>query len=232
MASAGRSRKSGTAANSSHGPTPLPRYQPPSNPLSADAQRALRELPRTHRLDGLKKHLSQATSHLTDVAGDVNDRYQKKLEAQQKRNARKQGNGEAPAGEHQDGDSALEKLRSTVDGMTGNLEASVRKMIDSKAAVEAIEAALQDLSENVANGSGAVVPTQSTLGASQFRQRRRRRGSGSENEQSDSEEQGKGSSQPHPLGVLKRKMTQHHVDYEKLSMRHKYATFLFPRSHQ
>lgn len=231
MVSTARSRKSGTAVTSSRGSATLPRYQPPSNPLSADAQRALHELPRTHRLDGLKKHLQQATSLLTDVAGDVNDRYQKKFEAQQKRNARRQGNKEAAAGEDRDGEHALEELRGIVEGMTDNLEASMRKMIDAKAAVETIEVVLQDLSENVASGRGAVIPTQSTLGASQFRQkRRRRRGSGSASAQSESEElvgeEDSSQPQPQPLGTLKRKMTQHYSDYGNLSMSHRYICLL------
>lgn len=216
MAPLGRGRRSGTTVTSSNGPTPLPPYQPPTNPLNPDAQRALNEIPRTHRLDGLKKHLQQATHSLTTVAGDVNDRYYKKLEAHRKHKARRQERNEE---DDEASERVLEEMRVTVDEMTGSLEESVRKMIDAKAAVEGIEVALRDISANVASGGGAVVPTQSTLGASQFRQSKRQRDPDADGEDSDDQ----GSNQTHPMGLLKRKMTEYNSNYQNLSMRHKFV---------
>lgn len=216
MAPSGRGRRSGTTVTSSNRPTPLPPYQPPTNPLNPDAQRALNEIPRTHRLDGLKKHLQQATHSLTTVAGDVNDRYYKKLEALRKHKARRQERNEE---DDEASERVLEEMRVTVDEMTGSLEESVRKMIDAKAAVEGIELALRDISANVASGGGAVVPTQSTLGASQFRQSKRQRDPDSDGEDSDDQD----SNQTHPMGLLKRKMTEYNSNYQNLSMRHKFV---------
>ena len=220
MASSSKSRDSSTGAvGSARYPTYLPPYQSPTNPLNQDAQRALYELPRTHRLDSLSKHLTQATRSITVVAGDVNDRYQKKLEAYQKRKARRQQHGTTT--EDDEGqERTLATLKLTVEAMTGKLEESIRKIIDAKAAVEGVESALRELSNNVTNAQGGAAPTQSTLGASQFRHKRRRRDPDSESAESEGEEE---PSQPQPLVMLKRKMTEHNTNYENLSLRHKYV---------
>lgn len=218
MAPSGRGRRSGTTAILSNEPTPLPPYQPPSNPLTPDFQRALNDLPRTHRLEGLKKHLHQATQSLTTVAGDVNDRYYKKLEAYRKHKARRQDKNEEEDDEASE--RALEEMREVVDKMTSSLEESVRKAIDAKAAVEGIEVALREVGANISSGGGAVVPTQSTLGASQFRQRKRQRDAGSESEDSDGQQD---SNPAHPLGLLKRKMTEYNSSYQNISMRNKFV---------
>lgn len=218
MAPSGRGRRSGTTTASGSFPTPIPPYQRPANPLTPGAQRAFNELPRTHRLEGLKKHLHQATHSLTTVAGDVNDRYYKKLEAHRKHKARRQGKNEDD--DDDAGDQTLEEMRVMVDQMTRSLEESVRKMIDGKAAVDGIEAALREISTNISSGGGVVVPTQSTLGASQFRPSKRQRDPDSDGEDSDSQED---SNQTHPLGLVKRKMTEYNSNYQNLSMRHKFV---------
>lgn len=215
MAPSGRGRRSGAATTSNISRTSLPPYEPLANPLVHDAQRALNELPRTHRLDGLKKHLLQATHSLTTVAGDVNDRYYKKLEAHRKHKARRQDRHEE--GDDEAGERVLEEMRVIVDEMTGSLEESVRKIIDAKAAVEGTEVALKDLSANISNGGGAVMPTQSTLGASQFTQKKRRRDPDSDGEDSDDQD----DSNPCPSGLLKRKMKEYNSNYQTLSMRNK-----------
>ena len=217
MAPLGRGRRSGTATTLNNGPIPLPPYQPLANPLTPDLQRALNELPRTHRLDGLKKHLAQATQSLTTVAGDVNDRYYKKLEAHRKHKARRQGKDEE---EDEASERALEEMRVMVDEMTSSLEQSLRKAIDAKVVLDRVEVALREISANISSGAGAVVPTQSTLGASQFRQRKRQRDADSEGEDSNDQED---ANPAHPLGLIKRKMMEHNSNYENLSMRDKFV---------
>ncbi|MCJ1470758.1 rRNA-processing protein bfr2 [Pseudocyphellaria aurata] len=216
MAPIARGRRSDATTTSSTGPTPLPPYQPLINSLTPEAQRALSEIPRTHRLDGLKKHLHQVTQSLTTVAGDVNDRYYKKLEVHRKRQARKQEKNEE---DDDEASQALEEVRERVDKITGNVEESIRRTIDVKAAVDGVEAALRELSANIINGGGAVMPTQSTLGASQFRPGKRQRDPDADSQESDNQEDS-----THPLGLFKRKMTEYNSNYQNVSMRHKYAS--------
>ncbi len=117
-------RRSGTVT-SNRRPIPLPRYQALVNPLNQDGIRALRDLQRTHSLQSLKRHLSRATNFLTIAAGDVNDRYQRKLETHRKWRARIQGGDDRPEDEAKE--QSLQDMKSTTDEMTSKIEESMRK---------------------------------------------------------------------------------------------------------
>lgn len=100
-----------------------------------------------------------------------------------------------------------EKQQQT-DELTGGLEAGVRRVIDAKFEVASFEKALRDLETNVASNRGAIAPTQSTLGASQFR--RRRDGDG-DSEVDDDENGG-------AVEFLKRKVSEQISSYQSESM--------------
>ena len=93
-------------------------------------------------------------------------------------------------------------------------------IIDSSAEVENVERALQELQENITEGRGRTVPTQSTLGASQYRQTRARRqqdlDSDEENESEDT--QGPSGDDESAIGLLKRKVADKHSAYQAMSM--------------
>lgn len=155
----------------------LPTYEPPSHPLTPAAQETLR---RTHDLNRLNRHLDIANTTLTDVAGEVNDRYWHRADNERKRKARCEQQQLEDDQEEAERQRDLERMEEEVDAMTARLEESVRKVIDTKAAVEGVGTALVEVATNLAQGNGAVAATQSTLGASQFRLGRsgRRRGRG------------------------------------------------------
>lgn len=222
MAPPRRPRQTDSSARSTVRFTPLPRYQPPSHPLNANAQRALHELPRSHRVDGLETHLSQAINNLTAAAGDINDRSQQKIANNQKRKARRQArDGVAPGREgdedEDDRDRAVEEMRENVAELTAELEQRVRKIIDARAAVENVTSVLRELDTNLSNGQGVIAPTQSTLGASQLREKRRRPNVNLSDEEDDGEE----SNSMGPLGVFRQKIESFHTEYEGSSMRHR-----------
>ena len=216
MAPSGRPRNSGVVNRLSHAPSSLPPYQAPSNPLNQDAQRALHDLPKTHRLDSLVSHLSNANESLAQVAGDVNYRYLKKSITHQKRKAKRQGNDEG----EEDNDEALEGMKSTVEEMTTWLEEGIRKIIDAKAAVENIQGALKELHTNVVSSQGAAPASQTTLGASQPGQKRRRQTMDTNDDDSNVEE---ALTQVQPFGLLKQKIIEFSSEYENLSLQNKYA---------
>lgn len=170
MALSGRARQSNAASKPNRGPTALPPYQPPANKLNNAGQRALHSLPSNHRLDGLQKRLKHANTVLSNTAGELNDRYQQKAAAHQRRQARRRAQG----AEDDEADEDVEKMQLGVEGMTDRMEQSVRMIIDARAAVEGVDTALRELDTNISAGGGAVAPTQSTLGASQFRHKRRK----------------------------------------------------------
>ncbi len=231
MATSGRRRQ----LNSSHPsnpstsrPAPLPIYQPQIHPLHPNAQRDLRELPRAHRLDGLQNHLNQAINNLTAAAGDINDRSQQRITNHEKRKARRQARDGVTAGEGEDVndiDGAVEEMRVQVAEMTQDLEQRIRKIVDAKAAVEAAATALKELDTNLSNGRGTIAPTQSTLGASQLRDKRRRANVDLSDDEDEGENEGEDeiTGSTGPLGVLKRKMTDFQSEYENSSMRHRYV---------
>ena len=226
MASLGRARQSNTVSRPNRRPVELPPYQPPANKLNDAAQRALHNLPNNHRLDGLHKRLKQANVVLSNTAGEINDRYHQKAVLHQRRQARRRAQGLEDDEEEED-DPAVEKLRGEVEDMTSRIEQSVRMVIDSKAAVEEVEKSLKELDANITAGRGAIAPTQSTLGASQFRQRRRkRRAESDDNDEEEESENDAGASQvigDGPALLLKQKVAEHKSAYEEMSMQQLYV---------
>ena len=223
MASSVRARQSNTASRPNRGPTALPQYQTPANKLNDAAQRALHNLPSSHRLDGLHKRLKQANVVLSNTAGELNDRYHQKVVLHRRRQARRRAQG---LEDDEEDDPAVEKLGGEVEDMTSRIEQSVRMIIDSKAAVEEVEKSLKELDANITAGRGAVIPTQSSLGASQFRQKRRKRAAESdeeENEESSGEAPTTQVVGDGPALSFKNKVAEHNSTYQDLSMQERYV---------
>lgn len=213
-----RPRSSATAARQSRGPVALPVYQSPQHPLNEAAQRALQNLPRDHKLDSLKHKLRAANNHLTTAAAEVNDRYQLRHADNEKRKRRLEKQSSQEGNEEQD--ATLDAMRQTTDDLTDNLEESVRKIVDAGAEVEGMERALQHLQENVADGGGRILPTQSTLGASYNRPVRRRQGVNLDDEDSEFEEDDTvlAGENDGAMAVLKRKIGEQRAAYQKMSL--------------
>lgn len=225
MASLARSRHSTTSSRQSRGPTPLPTYQPLQHRLNESAQRALQNLPRDHRLDGLKQKLKLANNHLTTAAADINDRLQLQNAHYEKLKKRLEKQGSQESNDEQD--TMIAEARAETNKMTGRLEEGMRKIIDASAEVEGVEKALGQLQEHVSEGRGRVTATQSSLGASYNRPARhgRRHGVDSEDEGSDDEE---GSTQvagedESVIGALKRKVADQKSAYQAMSMARRYV---------
>ena len=219
-----RSRQSTASNRKSRGPTALPVYQPPSHPLNEAAQRALQTLSQTHNLKRLKTHLNAANHTLSNCAAEVNDRYYHKSSSQQRRKARRAQQGLED--EDDDEDQSLEEMRVRVEEITSNLEKGVREIIDARATVEATEKALLEVHSNIVSGGGTVAPTQSTLGAGQFRSRRHPRAGSIDDDSEDETNQAQAQDPSHPQGpssLLKQKLQDHESSYKNLSLRIRYA---------
>lgn len=216
MASSARSRPSGTSNRQRTGPTPLPPYQPPQHPLNENAIRAIQDLPRNHRLDSLKTRLNTANNHLAVAAVDINDRLVAQITLHEKSRARREKQGSQEENEEE---RAMDEKRQQTDELTGRLETGVRKIIDAKFQVQGVEKALKELETNVANNRGAIAPTQSTLGASQFRPNRRRRGRDGDEEddelEDDTQSAGENGS---AVEFIKRKREEQNSAYQNETM--------------
>ncbi|KAL9127588.1 MAG: hypothetical protein Q9217_003568 [Psora testacea] len=225
MDSSGRSRPSAISNRQSRGPTALPPYETPAHPLNREAQNALHDMPRNHKLDTLKARMKAANNHLTQAAADINDRLHAKMEIYERGRKRReamssQGSNAVDIGE-------LEQMQKNTNEMTQALDQKVRDVIDARAEVENVERALRELDANAAANRGILAPTQSTLGASQFRgHKRRRRGP-----ESGEEEQGEESDNNQPamegdgaVELLKGKIAEYRKAYQAESMAERYAS--------
>ena len=112
----------------------------------------------------------------------------------------------------------MDEKRERTDELTGRLESGVRKIIDAKFEVEGVEKALRELETNVANNRGAIAPTQSTLGASQFRNRRGRGGNADDEDGEFEDDTQSGGENGSAMDFIKRKMREQKSTYENETM--------------
>lgn len=219
MASSARPRPSGTSNRQRTGST-LPIYQPPEHPLNENAIRAIQDLPRNHRLDSLKNRLNTASNHLAGAAVDINDRFVARAALHEKSRARREKQGSQE--DNEDEERAMDQKRRQTDDLTARLESGVRRIIDAKVKVEGVEKALKELETNVANNRGAIAPTQSTLGASQFRSNRTRRGGNGNDEDSEIEDDTQLAGENEgALNFIKRKTEEQNSRYNNEAMSHR-----------
>ena len=214
-----RQRPSGVADRQSRAPARLPPYEPPVHPLNQNALNALHDMPQNHKLDSLKARQRAANSHLTQAAADINDRLQAKHQLAEKRKRRRE-NFSSPS-QSQQVDEELERMQVDTEEMTKKLDQKVRDVIDSRVEVDAVEKALKELDANAAANRGVVAPTQSTLGASQFRPRNE--DVEGEEENAEGEIQAPRAGDP-AIKVLDRKMKEHRDAYRAESMFERYAS--------
>ncbi|KAJ5785129.1 uncharacterized protein N7503_010341 [Penicillium pulvis] len=156
----------------------LPAYEPPSAPLTAEANRQLTMLLQSEERKILKINLQHAMESLTHNAGEVNERlcdarlrYEKSKEKQRNRNA---AAGEEEGSNMEAANEELERLgeiERQTDEVTGQMEEKFRAMIDA-------ETRLQELTETVERIRREEEEAQlATLGPRRTRgQGRRRRG--------------------------------------------------------
>ena len=109
------------------------------------------------------------------------------------------------------------------------MEEAVRGVVDSKAHTESVETALREMSVNIRESGGRSAPTQSTLGASQFRGQKRHRVNGNDDDDEDDEDEEEGSEsqsqqQEGPSVFLQSRIAASATSYDSLSLGDKYAS--------
>ncbi|MCJ1404563.1 hypothetical protein MMC11_007789 [Xylographa trunciseda] len=221
MSTASRSRPSATLDRPPPGDPSPPVYQALAHPLNDSAQRALQNLIRAHDFKRLKTQLQAVSDTLSNAAADINDRSFQRHARQLKAKAKRQQQGLDDTEEDQSREEACERMKVEVDDLTTKMEGQLRGIIDAEAHVHAVEEVLSEVHGNVVAGGGIIAPTQSTLGASQFRQRRRAAGSDSE-EEDDADLDG-AQENLGPTGLWKRKLEEHDTQYGGLTLRTRYA---------
>ncbi|KAI9372888.1 mRNA capping enzyme-domain-containing protein [Aspergillus egyptiacus] len=142
---------------------PLPAYEPPIAPLNDAGRAALLGLLRSQALRQLKTHIQHVQNKLTDSAGEVNERLTDARVRFQKEKARTARRGEVERSMTEgredeeeeerkedvggyDGDSdgdgpeaaRLRELEESAKAITGRLDQSMRRAIDSEVRVDAL----------------------------------------------------------------------------------------------
>lgn len=204
----------------------MPTYEPPTHPLNDAAQRALRDLRNTHSLNAVKILLAHADKKLSETAAEINDRSYHRVEKERRRKAKRAQQGVEDGEEERRREEEAREFEERVESQTGKIEEGVRGLIDAQARIEAVEAAVGEVHGNIVAGGGLVAPTQSTLGASQFRQTKRRRvaaADDSDDEESEGDEGGQGENVG-MMTALTKKMEEHEEKYQNLSLRARYVS--------
>jgi hypothetical protein len=223
-----RPRPSTSTHRSGAGPSSLspPSYESPACLLNDAAQRALQNLQTQHDLKSLRNHLRHVNVTLSKTAADVNDLYQDRLKIAQRAKQRRAERGIEEEADQQP-EEAVEIFRQQVEDQTAKMEETLRGSIDAQAMVEAREAALKEIHRNLVAGAGINAPTQSTLGASQFRKtqkRARKVNVDGDSEDDESGEEMQESEVVGPVELLQKKMGEFEVRYQALSLRNRYTS--------
>lgn len=120
--------------------------------------------------------------------------------------------------------------------ITAKMEEAVRGLVDSKAHTESVETALREMSVNLRESGGRLAPTQSTLGASQFRGQKRRRVNADDDDDEDEDDddqdeddegedfESQSQQQEGPSTYLRARLTASAASYDSLSLGDKYAS--------
>lgn len=144
--------------------TARPAYEPLEHALTPKAQLALRNLQETYSLRKLQGHVIAANGAVTETAGEINDRLMAQQEYLRKRRVKrdKQGGGggtetELDREKEKEDEKKCDELKEQVESMTGELEASTRKLIDIETQTMNIDETLKDLANSsVTRGGGAM----------------------------------------------------------------------------
>ena len=220
-----RSSASTNIPTAQQGSASLPPYEPLSHPLSEASQHKLHELPRTHPLGPFRQHQRQAIVSIIAAMGDLTELKSDRRRERQR--ARTKGREDPEACVTRD--EATEIYAEEVDELNDKLEHGMRRLIDTQTGLDTAEIVLRELDANVSTGAGIVAPTQSTLGASQARNRMIDR---TQDEDDDDEDGDFASTQPTtsaPVGVTpsqlrQDKIAQRQQEYSSLSLSEKYAS--------
>lgn len=136
----------------------LPPYQPPSCPLSADAQQKIADLRLRYNHDKYKRHIQGATGALGDTVADCHERVTN-LEAEAKSRAAKfrEKNGadtEMPS-EVKEREGNNRALKKQVDRLTVDAEKALRELIDYGDELAMHDSILREVETNIAQAPAA-----------------------------------------------------------------------------
>ncbi|CAG8909632.1 unnamed protein product [Penicillium egyptiacum] len=213
--------------------TPLPEYETPEAPLTAESQRQIAALLASHHLRTLRTHLQHAAEKLTHSGGEVNERlsdartrYEKLKEAR-----RRQGDENVDDDEANEEYQRLAEAEARVDAITARMEEKTRLIVDSEIKLQG----LTDAMSQIEREEGETVAA--ALGVRQTRQQRARQRANDGNDADGTEdptdrdyedeqerEMRERNAQNPPSRKLEDKLTEGVQKWNELSLTERYAS--------
>ena len=142
------------------------KYEPPSHPLTVNAQRELAKLIRDENdgAGGLRHEVKRAANKIQEEVGNLNDflvSEKSELNARKRRlRETKQSSGQRDGGKEEEEeereeylDEALAKLEEDVKTVTETMEQRVRATIDGEKALESLSSSLREVRDEGVNAS-------------------------------------------------------------------------------
>jgi hypothetical protein len=195
-------------------PTPLPPYEPPACPLSANAQKAIENIRTNHDSSKYKKHLKGAIDSITTATADNNERLAAH-KTQVQRHAEQRRNNHIPDDEkperHIEEEVYTSGLERQVSDLTTKAEKALRDLIDYGNELAMQDSIMKEVSENLAAAPVA-----------QPAARRRRRGSDAEEDEEEPQNENAPAADeniPSAVELLKEAKEEHTRKYTSKSMR-------------
>ncbi|OQE47515.1 hypothetical protein PENCOP_c001G01487 [Penicillium coprophilum] len=212
---------------------PLPEYQTPEAPLTAESQRQIAALLASHHLRNLRTHLQHAAEKLTHSGGEVNERlsdarvrYEKSKEAR-----RSQGDENVDDDESNEEYQRLAELETRADAITARMEEKTRQVVDSEIKLQGLTDAMGEIERE--EGENVVT----ALGVRQTRQQRARRRANEDDDADGTEDPTDGdyedaqerelrerNAQNPPSRKLADKLTEGVQKWDELSLTERYAS--------
>ncbi len=131
-------RRAGPSSASASAPASdqLPPYEPPSQPLNDAARHALAQISNNRSTRKFDDHLKKSTELIRDAVGATNDRAWENHNGLQQRLQKLAQRGEDKTDDDIANQEYAEELSERVSGMTGQLEAALRDIIDYRVELE------------------------------------------------------------------------------------------------
>ncbi|KAJ5196141.1 hypothetical protein N7449_006620 [Penicillium cf. viridicatum] len=212
--------------------TPLPEYETPEAPLTAESQRQIAALLASQHLRTLRTNLQHAAEKLTHSGGEVNERlsdarirYEKLKEAR-----RRQGDEDVDDDESNEEYQRLAEAETRVDAITAQMEEKTRLIVDSEIKLQGLTDAMGQIEREEAETVAAA------LGVRQTRQQRARQRANADDDADGTEDPTDGdyedvqeremrerNAQNPPSRKLVDKLTEGVQKWDELSLTERYA---------
>ncbi|KAJ5005617.1 E3 SUMO-protein ligase nse2 [Colletotrichum sp. SAR 10_66] len=193
----------------------LPPYEPLACPLTDQAKRAILELSNSRDVHRYASHIKQSISNLSQSVAEVNDATRDRHE-QLRRIATKRAESDSSQEKSQREEQVeahAAALDAEVPGLTRDVEAALRDLLDRQAQVEDDKKALAETADYF-----------QTLPAAPARARRRRQQNGNEDEEGDTQmEEDEAPPEQSVIDTLRQHRADKAREYQNLNVYQRYA---------